>query len=402
MSAKCPVVHFDHHSKEFANNRSDILKELRDNAPVAFTQSYGGHWIVSSYELCSYVLEHAEIFSSEKLPDGSRGVTIPSVGPRLIPAEADAPLHTKLRRAIAPAYSPKAVKELDSLVRGIVEAAVSNVIEKGEFDIVDDFSEIIPPLVGLKHLGYPEEQREAMVEAIKIALSTNVPGEKAMRAFQEACGRMLAFGQSRRKEPTGDLMSVLAQCTDPVLADEDLMWMGITLFVGGFKNPGALISNMLLHLGREPALRARLAADRALIPKAVNEFLRFYTPGVSVARTVVKEVELGGVPLKEGDRVLVMLPGANHDEAAFRDAGAFDLDRQDKTRTLAFGGGPHFCVGFKLANVMFEALLNEIFDRMPNYVVHADKAVRVDDAGIQAGYTTIPASVGTPARVRFA
>jgi len=394
MSGKCPVVHFDHHSPEFAENRDQLLRELRAKAPLAYTESYGGHWVVSSYVLANTVLENPEVFSSEKLADGTRGVTIPSVGPRLLPAEADAPLHTLLRKAIMPAYAPKVLKQFDGTVRQIVEETVDAVIRKGKFDVVEDIAEIVPPLVGLRHLGFPEEHRAGMVEAIKIALKTGKLDQEAAQAFQNACGLMMMFVQSRRRNPTDDLMSALVQCKEPELSDEELMWMGITLFVGGFKNPGAHISNMLLHLARDTELRGRLIADRSLIGKATNEFLRFYTSGVSVARTVTRPFELGGIALSEGDRILVMLPAANHDAVAFENPEVFDIDRPFKNRHLAFGGGPHFCVGFKLASVMFEHLLNEIFNRMPDYTVDLARAVKVSDAGIQAGYSVMPAYTG--------
>lgn len=392
--AKCPVANFDHHSREFAYNRSQILKQLRETTPIAYTESYGGHWVVSSHALARQVLDHPELFSSEKLPDGTLGVTIPSVGPRLLPAECDAPVHTKLRKLISPAYNPKSVKTLEPVIQEIVKKLVDDLVQKRDFDIVADVADVLPPLLGLKHLGFPEEQRQAMVDAVKVALSTTAGSDKAAQAFGNMCQQMMAFALSRRQSPKEDLMSVLAQSKDPELDDSELMWMGITLFVGGFKNPGAHISNMLLHLGQDRALRQRLRDDRSLIPKATEEFLRFYTAGVSVARTVTQDTELGGVSLTQGDRVLVVLPGANHDEAIFKNAETFDIDRENNAQHIAFGGGPHFCAGFRLANVMFEILLNEILDRIPDYVVHAEHAVRIEDAGIQAGYVSIPASTG--------
>lgn len=399
MPSQCPVVHFDHHSAAFGQDRTRILRQLRTTTPLAYTESHGGHWVVTSYALATIVLENPEVFSSAKAADGSRGVTIPSVPVRLLPAETDPPLHTQLRKAIAGAYSPRALKAMEPSVREIVRESVDRIVAKGAFDIVEDIAEMVPPLVGLRHLGFPDEHRATMVGAIKTALHTGVPPEAAGKAFQAACGMMLSFAQSRRQAPSDDMMSTLVGWSDPPLSDEDLMWMGLTLFVGGFKNPGAHISNMLLHLGQDLSLRRRLIQDRSLIPKATNEFLRFYTAGVSVARTVTRNFELGGIGLSAGDRILVLLPSANHDDAAFANAEVFDLERPPQSRHLAFGGGPHFCVGFKLATIMFEVLLNEIFDRIPAYTVDAEKAVRVEDAGIQAGYVVIPAHTGLVAAV---
>lgn len=396
MNHKSPLIRFDHHSKEFADNRTRMLEQLRTTTPLAYTESHGGHWVITSYELANIVLDKPEVFSSEKRADGTGGVTIPSVGPRLLPAETDAPLHTQLRRALMPAYSPKALKAMDAVIREIVTETVDRVLAKGEFDIVEDIAEVVPALVGLRHLGFPEEQRATMVEAIKIALKTGVPGEEAATAFRNACGQMMMFVQARRQNPVDDVMSTLTQWREPELSDEELMWMGITLFVGGFKNPGAHITNMMIHLAQDTALRARLIADRSLIPKATVEFLRFYSSGVSIARNLTQDFELGGIQLRKGERVLILLPSVNHDEAAFENGEQFDIDRSTRNRHMAFGGGPHYCVGFKLAGMMFDTLLNEIFDRMPAYTVDIKNAVRVEDAGIQAGYDTAPAATGMP------
>lgn len=394
MSGTRIVVPFDHHSREFSANRTRILEQLRTTAPVAYTESHGGHWIVSSYALANVVLDQPEIFSSEKAADGSRGVTIPSVGPRLLPAETDPPVHTQIRKLLQPAYSPKALKALDTVLDEIITETIDRLIEKRDFDIVADVADVVPPLVGLRHLGFPADQRQTIVDAIKIALKTGVPGDEAARAFGNACMEMMKFVKTRQANPVDDVMSSLVKSTEPALSDEELMWLGMTLFVGGFKNPGAHISNMMLHLGQDLTLRQRLIADRSLIPKATAEFLRFYSAGVSVARTATRDFELGGVQIAAGDRVLVVLPAANHDEAAFENGESFDIDRSTQNRHLAFGGGPHYCVGFKLALNMFDKLLNQVFDRIPDYTVNAEAAVRVEDAGIQAGFDTIPASTG--------
>jgi cytochrome P450 len=394
MSSTRIVVPFNHHSREFSANRTRILKELRTSAPVAYTESHGGHWVVSSYAIANIVLDNPEVFSSEKAADGTHGVTIPSVGPRLLPAETDPPVHTQIRKLLQPAYSPKALKALDAVLDDIITETIDRLIEKQDFDIVADVADVIPPLVGLRHLGFPEDQRKTIVDAIKIALKTGVPGEEAARAFGNACMEMMKFVKTRQAHPVDDVMSHLSKSSNPALSDEELMWLGMTLFVGGFKNPGAHISNMMLHLGQDIALRQRLMADRSLIPKATTEFLRFYSAGVSVARTATRDFELGGVQIAAGDRVLVVLPAANHDEAAFEDGESFNIDRSTQNRHLAFGGGPHYCVGFKLALIMFDKLMNQIFDRIPDYTVNAEAAVRVEDAGIQAGFDTIPASTG--------
>jgi cytochrome P450 len=395
MTTRGPVVDFDHHSPEFAVNRDAILADLRTRCPVAYTEHHDGYWVVTSFELARQVLGDPLTFSSEKADDGSGGDTIPSVGPRLIPAECDPPYHDALRRALNPMFTRPASEALRSTTEDIVTGLIDRVIDKGEFDLVHDVGDVLPATLTVIYLGFPPEQRIPFIRSIQASLSMEPKTDgdlSGMESFANACQAILALIDARRAEPRDDLVSYLATHEDPSFDDEELLWIVFTLLVAGFENTAALITNALIHLAQDRPLRDRLIAEPGLIGKATEEFLRFYTPGVSLARTVVQDVELGGVPLKKGDRVLVALPAANHDETAFPQGGTFDVDRASRSH-VAFGYGPHYCLGAWLARMEWQVLCREVLRRIPDYEVHLDRAERFSDAGIMNGWKTVPASI---------
>jgi cytochrome P450 len=212
-----------------------------------------------------------------------------------------------------------------------------------------------------------------------------------MEAFADACQRIMALIEARRAQPTEDLMSYLVTHQDPSFDEEELLWLTFTLLLAGIENTAALFTNAMIHLYKDRPLRDRLMADPSLIPAATEEFLRVYTPGVSLARTVVQDVEVGGVQLVKGDRILVALPGANHDETVFPQGRTVDIDRASRNH-VAFGYGPHYCLGAWLARMEWNIMCEAVLRRMPDYVIHLDRAERFADAGIMNGWRTVPAT----------
>ena len=395
MTTTRPLVDFDHHSTEFASQRDEILGELRAKCPVAYTESHGGYWVVSSFELVRQVLGDPAIFSSEKRDDGSGGDTIPSVGPRLLPAECDPPYHDDLRRVLNPMFNRPASEKLRGHVSEIVDSILTTILEKNDFDVVHDVANVLPATLTVIYLGFAPGDRLPFIQSIQASMSVEPrptdDGPSEMEAFADACQRIMALIEARRARPTDDLMSYLVTHEDPSFDEEELLWLTFTLLLAGIENTAALVTNAMIHLYQDAPLRERLIDDPSLIPAATEEFLRVYTPGVSLARTVVQDVEVGGVQLVKGDRILVALPGANHDETVFPQGRNVDLDRASRTH-VAFGYGPHFCLGALLARMEWNLLCEEVLKRMPNFVIHLERAERFSDAGIMNGWKTVPAT----------
>lgn len=390
-----PTCDFDHHSPEFAEDSHGCIAALRAKGPLVWSEANDGYWISTSFELSRTILTDPVTFSSLKQPDGSGGVTIPSMGPTLIPAELDPPDHTAIRRVLNPIFSKSGVEKVRAHVEGIVDAALDAAIGKGEFDVADDIAWNVAPLTIIEWLGLPSEGRTEFIEAVRQGLSCESLAddmEVMMEAFQRTTSIIMELIADRRANPGDDLASLLVNHPDSTMTDDDLLWLIFTLLLGGIENTAALMTNSLLHLAENPDLRDRLRADPSLIPRATEEMLRFFSPGVSLARNVTKDVEMGGVTMRAGERVMVLVPAGNLDPENFESPGALDIDRPPG-QNLSFGLGPHFCVGIWLARLEFHYLLEQILIRMPDYSVDRSAGARYRDAGTMNGWSRLPARV---------
>ena len=393
------VSRFDHHSLLVAHDRDAVLADV-GRYPLFYTEANGGYWVVTSYELTKTVLRDTATFSSLKGENGTGGVTIPTViGPRLLPAEVDPPYHRTLRRILSPFFQRSSVEKMRPVLEDLTRATIDEVVRKGTFDVVADISAVIPAATMVEYLGFPESERVAFIESIHAALEVMPHAtDPAWAGSPELLKSMQAMGHAvevinnliaeRRARPTDDLVSQIAANRE--VPDDDIMWIIFTLLVGGAENPAAMISNALLYLSLDTALRQRLIDDPSLIPAACEELLRRITPGVSLARNVTRDITLGGEQLRAGDRILLWLPGPNHDPSVFDRPMEVDIDRPGCPH-VAFGDGPHVCPGAMLFRAQFEILLNEILSRIPNYTVDVDRAQRYDDAATMCGFRSMPA-----------
>lgn len=382
-----------------------MIQRVREH-PLFYTEHHGGYWVVTSHALSKQVLKDHETFSSQKHDDGTAGVTIPTMmGPRLLPAEADAPYHRALRKVLTPRFNKSAVDQMRPSVEAFIEATIDRVIEKRDFDIVHDIADVIPAGVMVERLGFPESERVPFIKSVQAAmtaipLATQSGGEmtpeiqEGMAGFLRAVETIKAVIEERRAHPTEDIISHMAQ-PEHGLSDDELLWLTFTLIAGGAENPAALITNALKMLADDPDLRMRLIADPTQIPAATEEFLRTVTPGVSLVRNVKVDTVLEGQQLLAGERILMWLPAANHDPQIFEAPERFDIDRGSCPH-LALGDGPHFCVGAMLARLQFNVLLSQVLTRMPDFTIDLERSERFDDASTMWGWRTMPATTNLP------
>ncbi|HEY1966329.1 MAG TPA: cytochrome P450 [Pseudonocardia sp.] len=395
-----PTLEFDHHSPRVSNHRDQVLAEVRDH-PIFWTESHGGYWVVTSHELTKRVLRDPSVFSSQKTEAMTGGVTIPTViGPRLIPAEVDPPYHRVLRRILTPKFHRTAIERIRPTLESFIVGVIDHVIDKGTFDVVHDIADQIPAGSMVMYLGFPEHERVPFIRSVQAALDVmpyasdpefaNSPKmQEGLAAFGHAVSVINTLIAQRRAEAADDIVSHLVS-PEFELTDEEVLWVTFTLLVGGAENPAAMIGNSLLYLAQDTELRSRLAADQSLIPAACEELLRQTSSAVSLARNVLADVELGGMTLRAGDRVLLWLPAANRDPRAFDNPEQVDIDRPTCPH-VAFGDGPHVCIGAPLFRVWFQIMLREVLSRMPNYSVDLSAAQRFDDSATMWGWRSMPA-----------
>jgi cytochrome P450 len=402
-TAKCPVLEFDHHSEYVSEHRPEVLEMVRQH-PVFFTESHGGYWVVAGYDVARQVLRDTEHFSSLKHDDGSGGVTVPTaIGPRFLPAEIDGDYHMRLKRILTANFDRKSVERLRPLIEASVTSALDAIIAKGEFDVVHDLADVVPAGVTVRMLGFTEDQRVPFVKAVqdavaaipKVGMPEGGPTPEMLAAaesFQTAIDMIDTLVSQRRQKPEDDLVSALV-APQHGLNDEEVRWMTFTLILGGAENPAALIANTLLRISQDSGLRARLMEQPDLIPKVVDELLREITPGMSLGRNVIKDVEVGGQVLRAEDRVIIWLPAANHDPAVFDHPDEFDIDRA-KCPHIAFGVGPHSCPGSWFARMEIELVLRQVLERMPDFVIDVTRSKRFENASLAYCFRDMPATTG--------
>ncbi|MEZ5176737.1 MAG: cytochrome P450 [Acidimicrobiales bacterium] len=351
-----------------------FYRALRDDAPVALLMGMPGTHVLSRYDDVRFALQHPEIFSSEV-----RTLDIGQERP-LIPMQVDPPDHVKYRRVIDPHLAPREVAPRAEGIRWLVNHLIDGFIERGRCDLHAELSVPFPATVFLDLCGMPQEDVDTYLgwkdDIVRPQLRhPELAGDRAAltatrhRAGAEMYDFFSGLIADRRASPGDDVFSrFLAGTVDgEAMTDEQLLDIGYLFILGGLDTVTSTLDCSLAHLARDPELRARLAADPSAIPVVVEEMLRLHTPLMQVLRVVKEPVELAGVAMAPGDHVMVMLGAADTDPAEFgATAGEVDLDRTSN-RHVAFGAGPHRCLGSHLARVELRIAFEEVFRRLPDF-----------------------------------
>lgn len=398
-----PIVDFDHHSKEWLDHRHAEWATLRKECPVAYNPRFGGFWIVSGYDDVARVSREGDTFSSRFAPEPEDGIQYLGITgvPRIkgIPpagiAEVDGPVHQALRQVLNPFLLPSAVEALEPFMRSVTTWFLDQKIETGEMDLVFDLTNPVPAVLTMALIGLPCASWEHYGELFHttIAYRPSAPEyRQAISLVPQMIGELLAAAAERRESPREDMLTQLVhlEVDGRHLTDDELSAVLWNLVGGGLDTTTSLTSLALHHLDAHPDLRDRLIADPSLVVSATEEFLRFYSVNETLTRTVTRDCELGGQQLSRGDYLLLSWLSANHDEAHFEDADRVVLDRQPN-RHLAFGLGPHRCIGMHLARTMFQVLLTEVLRRIPDYAVDRDAVQFYQGNPELFGVVTMPA-----------
>ncbi|WP_437972039.1 cytochrome P450 [Sorangium sp. So ce260] len=345
--------------------------ELRRDAPVCQVDP-GGFWAVTRHDDVVAVLKDTALFSSE----GFRAATKPAwlghnpFGDSML--VLDPPAHGRLRSLVNRAFTPAAMARLEARVRAFAEDIAARLPLGEPIDWVESLAmplpaSVIGELLGLDPSLHPRFKRwtDDLTSVAPVTPDMTARMEEIRTTVREAEQYLTEVLARRRREPADDMVTDLlgAQVDGQSLTDAELMSFLFLLLVGGLETTVHLLSHSALQLIAHPEVLDRLRAEPALIPRFVDEVLRYEPPVRSVYRIATADTELGGVRLTKGAKVLVMIGSASRDEAHFPDAHRFDIDRVGVTH-LPFGHGIHFCLGAPLARLEARLMLTALLPRV--------------------------------------
>jgi cytochrome P450 len=349
-----------------------VFARLRAEAPVHFQPNspFGPYWSVNRHADIMAVEARPDIFSSSH---EFGGITILDLFdefnlPQFI--AMDRPKHSEQRRVVAPAFGPSEIARMAVAVRRRTQELLDSLPVGSEFDWVDQVSiELTTQMLAIL-FDYPWEKRRDLtlwsdwggdIEAA-INPATNLIRHQHMLDMTHALDSLMA--ERKAKPPSGDLISAMAH--SEAMGDmpfKERTGNYILLIVGGNDTTRNSMSGLVEAFNRFDGEWARLEADAGLIPNAVSELIRWQTPLAHMRRTALADAEIAGVPVKQGDKIVLWYISGNRDEDVFPDAERFDVGRANARRHLSFGFGVHRCVGARLAELQLSVLIEELLAR---------------------------------------
>ncbi len=367
----------------------EVFAVLRQEAPVWWhpptehTPDGAGFWVLSAHADIMAVASDAEIYSSERSPGADGGGTIIQDLPYGFAAGVllnmmDDPRHQRIRRLVTPSVAPKALARMESELKDRARRIVDAVAHRGSCDFLSEVAVELPLQAAAALMGIPDADRHDLMTWSNTTLDFEGRelGESSDQVTQAAAA-MAAYGTdliaARKRAPGDDILSVVAHAQiedeagepQPLTELELLMFFNL-LVVAGSETTRNSIALGMVALIEHPEQLASLRDDRSLMPKAVEEILRWTSATLYNRRTATRATELHGIPIQEGDKVTLWWPSANRDESVFEDPFRFDI-RRDPNPHVTFGYRTHFCMGANLARMEIRAILDEVLDRLEDF-----------------------------------
>jgi cytochrome P450 len=329
---------------------------LRDAAPAV--QVASGTFAVGRYDDVMAVLKNTAVFSSAPLAFGFGARTV--IG-------ADPPEHTVLRNTVNRAFTPRMVAAMEPRIREIARGLIDDFVAGGECDLIGDFAVPLPVIVIAEILGVDPERRDDFKRwSDSLVFSGAMSGalDDSREEFRAYFGEVI---EQRRREPREDLISALTRAEEAdTLTPAEVMSFAMLLLIAGNETTTNLIGNAMLALLDHPEQLDRVRREPAFVPSMVEEALRFQSPVQLIVRGCVRDTEVGGTPVPRGATVLPLFASANRDERHFAEPDVFDVTRDNARDHVAFGYGPHFCLGAPLARLEAQVAFEELLPRLAN------------------------------------
>lgn len=366
---------FDHFDPEFEANFFEVSKELRTRCPVAHSDAYGGFWTFSRYA------DVQDGFGNDDLYTAVPTVTIPRnpAAVPIIPLQAERDVHRDFRRILDPYFRVGAVAKYEDGIRQICTDLIDSFIEEGRCEFVEDFARRLPgELVFKLFLGLPDSDVDEAFR-LTMAIMHSLGTEEAAHVHEDFMAMITEALERRRSEPRrNDIVDALLEGTvaGRPLADDEVVRTVLMLIAAGLDTTAHSLGTMMITLTRRPELRKRLEEEPEVLPQAVEEMLRWEPPAGGLVRSATEDVEVGGQQIKAGDPILLLVAGANRDDAQYADPDEIDFDRP-QIRHFSFGYGAHYCLGVHLARLEIRVALEELLGRLHDVRI-ADEEIAYD------------------------
>jgi len=375
----------------YAANPLDHYAWMRENAPV-YRDETAGVWGVTRHADVMMVSKTPEVFCSAQSSRPEPSSWVPSM------INMDDPEHKRRRGLVNRGFTPKRLLESEAKARRICNRLIDAVCERGECEFVREIAAPLPLIMIGDMLGMPEEDFGTLLrwsEDMLMATSTTA-GEEVVENAQKSALEYFTYAaqviEERRANPTDDLVSVLvnAAIDGDRLEDDQIMHEALLILVGGDETTRHVITEGALALIEHPEQRRMLAGNPEKLAVAVEELLRWVSPIKNMNRTALRDTELHGQKIREGDKVLLLYHAANLDKAAFTRPEIFDAERTPNNH-VAFGGyGTHHCLGASLARLELRVMFEELLNRLPDLALATDDPLRLRPSNFIVGIEEMP------------
>lgn len=391
-------IRYDPYDQELNRDPYPVLRRLREDSPLYYDERYDFYALTRFEDVSAALVDH-RTFSS------ARGVVLEliqsdvEIPPGTLVFE-DPPVHDIHRKLVARMFTPRRIAQLEERIRAFCAQSLDPLVGTGRFDFVTDLGAQMPMRVISSLLGIPESDQESIRDHGNAQMTSEAGAPMRMAAEGLDPGQVFAeYVDWRAEHPSDDLMTDLltVEFTDEhgvtrrLRRDELLMYLNVVATAGN-ETTTRLIGWAGKVLADHPDQRRAVAADRSLIPRAVEELLRFEPPAQNVGRYVTRDVEYYGRTVPAGSAMLLLTGAANRDHRQFPpDGDVFDVHRGPRPH-LAFGVGAHYCLGSALARLEGRIALDEILNRFPEWDLDLSTATLISTAAVR-GWDSMPALI---------
>jgi len=386
-------LEYDPYAYEFHEDPYPVYRRLRDEAPLYRSERLE-FWTLSRHSDVLDALKNFETFSNRNGVSLDRDAFHPDADATMSFLAMDPPRHTRMRGLVSRGFTPRRVADLEPRIRELACRYLERCREQGSCDFIADFAGKLPMDVISELLGLPEADRAMLRDWSDAVVHRDEGVVGVPPAAARAALQLLQYFQlhvaERKTRPRADLTEALlgAEIDGDRLSEREILGFLFLMVIAGNETTTKLLGNALYWLWRNPMQRDRLGADPTLVPRWVEETARYDNSSQALARILLRDTELHGTRLHEGEKVVLLIGSANRDERAFEDADRFDLLRNTRA-SLSFGHGTHFCLGAALARLEARVALEEVWQRFPEYDVDPEGVVRVHSVNVR-GFAALP------------